>query len=73
MKNKLVEHLDRNGLISDYQAGFTRGRRLEFALVRALKYYKCDPRLIEIIVDIYMGDRTERWTEDGGQRGDRGN
>ena len=91
MKNKLVEHLDRNGLISDYQAGFTDGRRLEEnlfivrycieetyrlgrklvvvaidfkkpfnsvergALVRALKYYKCDPRLIEIIVDIYMG------------------
>ena len=23
VKNKLVEHLDRNGLISDYQAGFT--------------------------------------------------
>ena len=22
VKNKLVEHLDRNGLISDYQAGF---------------------------------------------------
>ena len=29
MKNKLVEHIDRNGLISDYQAGFTGGRRLE--------------------------------------------
>ena len=43
------------------------------ALVGALKYYKCDPRLNEIIVDIYMGDRTERWTEDGGHRGDRGN
>ena len=29
MKNKLVEHLDRNWLISDYQAGFTGGKRLE--------------------------------------------
>ena len=28
MKNKLVEHLDRDGLISDYQPGFTGGRRL---------------------------------------------
>ena len=28
-KNKLVDHLERNRLISDYQASFTRGRRLE--------------------------------------------
>ena len=107
IKNKLVEHLDRNGLISDYQARFTGGRRLEEnlfiarycieetyrlgrklvvvaidfekafdsvergALVRALKYYKCDPRLIEIIVDcghihVRSNGDMERWTEDGG-------
>ena len=29
VKNRIVQHLDRNGLISDYQAEFTRGRRLE--------------------------------------------
>ena len=28
VKSKLVEHLERNSLISDYQAGFTGGRRL---------------------------------------------
>ena len=26
MKNRIVEHLDRNGLISEFQAGFTGGR-----------------------------------------------
>ena len=29
VKSKLVEHLERIRLISDYQAGFTGGRRLE--------------------------------------------
>ena len=29
VKNRIVQNLDRNGLISDYQAGFTGGRRLE--------------------------------------------
>ena len=24
------------------------------ALVRALKYYRCDPRLIEVVKDIYI-------------------
>ena len=97
VKDQLVQHLDRNGLISDYQAGFTGGRRLEenlfivrycieetyrlgrelvvvsidfekafdrverVALVRALKYYRCDPRLSEVVMDIYMGDTTEIW------------
>ena len=95
VKDKLVQHLDRKGMISDYQAGFTGGRRLEenlfivrycieetyrlgrelvvvsidfekafdsverVALVRALKYYGCDLRLIEVVMDIYMGDTTE--------------
>ena len=27
VKDTLVQHLDRNRMISDYQAGFTRGRR----------------------------------------------
>ena len=54
----------------DFQKTFDSVER--GALVRALKYYKCDPRLIEIIVDIYMGDRTE--IRRGGKRmGDRGN
>ena len=29
VKNMIVQHMDRNGLISNYQAGFTGGRRLE--------------------------------------------
>ena len=29
MKSKIVEHLDRNGFISDYQAGFRGDRKLE--------------------------------------------
>ena len=31
------------------------------ALVRALKYCRCDPRFIEVVMDIYMGDPTEIW------------
>ena len=26
-----------------------------------MKYYRCDPRLIEVVMDIYMGDTTEIW------------
>ena len=88
MNSKLVEHLERNRLISDYQVGFTGGRRLEedlfivrycieetfwlgkrlivvaidfekafdsvdrAALIRALMYYKCDPRLIDVVLDL---------------------
>ena len=29
MKNKILQHLTRNNLINDYQAGFSKGRRLE--------------------------------------------
>ena len=29
LKNKLVQHLEKNNLINEYQAGFTKGRRLE--------------------------------------------
>ena len=29
VKNMIVQHLDRNGLIADYQEGSTGGRRLE--------------------------------------------
>ena len=97
VKSKLGEHLERNRLISDYQAGFTGGRRLEenlfivrycieetfrfgkrlivvaidfekafdnvdrVALIRALMYYKCDNRLIDVVLDLYVGDRTEVW------------
>ena len=31
------------------------------ALVGEWKFYKCDPRMIDVMVDIYMGDRTEQW------------
>ena len=31
------------------------------ALVRALKFYRCEPRLIDVIVNLYVGDRTEVW------------
>ena len=82
VNNKLVEHSDRNGMICDYQAGFTGGMSLvqnlfivrycieetywfgrklvevsidfkkafnsveRMALVRTLKYYKCDPNYL---------------------------
>ena len=97
VKSNLVEHLEQNRLISNYQAGFTGGRRLEenlfvvrycieetfrlgrglvvvaidfekafdsvdrVALIRAWMYYKCDPRLIDVVLDLYVGDRTEVW------------
>ena len=43
VKSKLVEHLERNRLISDYQAGFTGGRRLEENLF--IVRYCIEPRL----------------------------
>ena len=97
VKYKLLEHLERCGLISDYQAGFTWSRRLEknlfivrycieetyrlgkllvvvaigfkkafdcvdrVALIRSLMYNKCDPRLIYVVLDLYVGDRRDIW------------
>ena len=94
VNSKVVEHLERNRLIRDYQAVFTGGRRLEenlfivrycieetfrlgkrlivvaidfekafdsVALIRALMNYKCDPRLIDEVLDLCVGDRTEVW------------
>ena len=29
------------------------------ASIRAMKYYKCDPRLINAVLDLYVGDKTE--------------
>ena len=31
------------------------------ALIRSLMYYICDPRLIDVIFDLYVGNRTEIW------------
>ena len=28
------------------------------ALIRAFMYYKCDPRLIDVVLNFYVGDRT---------------
>ena len=33
------------------------------ALIEGLKYYKCEPRVIEVIVRMYDGDKTEIWKE----------
>ena len=30
-------------------------------MVKAFKYYRCDPRMIDVIVDLYMGDKMEIW------------
>ena len=93
-KKKLVEHLQDNDRISNYQSGFTIGRRLEDnililkycisessknkvplivtaidftkafdsidrrKLIDNLKYYKCDPLLIDIIAKLYTNDST---------------
>lgn len=43
-------------LISLEQAFDSVGR---LALDRELKFYKCDPRLIDVVVDLEMGYRTE--------------
>lgn len=91
--------------VSDLQAGFSEGRRLEDnlflleqcvedcyrtkkelfmiavdfskafdsvsrrALVEALMYYKCEPKLIEVIVSLYTGDKTTM-SREGKQLGD---
>ena len=31
------------------------------ALVRSLMYDRCDPRLIDVVLDLYVGNRTEIW------------
>ena len=95
VKGRLVEHLEENGRHGEYQAGFTKQRRLEensfilrycveesfsrgeqlivvavdFAkafnsvgrakLIEAMKEYKCDGGLIEVVANIYQGDVTE--------------
>ena len=33
------------------------------ALIRALMYYKCDHRLIDVVWDLYVGDGTEIWRD----------
>ena len=43
----------------DFEKAFDSVERV--ALVRALKYYRRDLRLIEVVMDIYMGDTTEIW------------
>ena len=30
-------------------------------MVSALKLNRCDPKMIDVMVDLYMGDRTEIW------------
>ena len=40
-------------VLIDFEKAFDSVERV--ALVRALKYYRCDPRLIEVVMDIYMG------------------
>ena len=55
VKRKLVEHLERNKLISDYQAGFTGGRMLEENLF-IVRYcidetFRLGKRLIVIAID----------------------
>ena len=49
-------------LISLEQAFDSVGR---LALDRELKFYKCDPRLIDVVVDLEMGYRTEIWRNSG--------
>ena len=43
----------------DFEKAFDSVDRV--ALIRALKYYKCDPGLIDVVLDLYVGDRTEAW------------
>ena len=94
IKERIVKHLERNDMISEYQAGFTKGRRIEEnlmvlrycmvdsmkngkplyvaaidyakafdsvkreAIIFALRKYKCEPRIIEIIANLYTEDTT---------------
>ena len=37
---------------TDFEKAFDSVKRL--ALVRALKFYRCEPRLIDMIVDLYV-------------------
>ena len=43
----------------DFEKAFDSVDRV--ALIRALKYHKCDPGLIDVVLDLYVGDRTEIW------------
>ena len=43
----------------DFEKAFDSVDRV--ALIRALMYYKCDPRLIDVVLDLYVGDRIEIW------------
>ena len=99
VKDRLVEQEVYDGRVSDMQAGFTEGRRLEenlwilgncveesYArrevlvvvavdfrkafdsidrgeLIESMIYYKCDPRVIQVIAELYRGDVTEVWRE----------
>ena len=56
MKNMVVEHLDRNVLTSDFQAGFTGGKRLEENLL-IVRYcneemYRKGRKLVVVAIDI---------------------
>ena len=43
----------------DFEKAFDSVDRV--ALIRALMYYKCDPRFIDVVLDLHVGDRTEVW------------
>ena len=43
----------------DFEKAFDSVDRV--VLIRALMYYKCDPRLIDVVLDLYVGYRTEVW------------
>ena len=94
IKERIFKHLERNDMISEYQAGFTKGRRIEEnlmilrycmvdskrkgkplyvaaidyakafdsvkreSIIFALRKYKCEPRIIEIIANLYTEDTT---------------
>ena len=55
VKSKIVEHFDRNGLISDFQAGFTGGMRLKknLFLVRYCieEMYRRGRELVVVAID----------------------
>ena len=41
----------------DFQKAFDSVSRVN--LIRALLYYKCDPRVIDVIASLYAGDHTK--------------
>ena len=43
----------------DFKKAFDSVDRV--ALIRSFMYYKCDPRSIAVVLDLYVGDRTEVW------------